>query len=677
MDLVKIAKWIVNPDSSGCTDIEFAELMALVSKYKKDGNKTDPELTVTDMVTMDIDAICNWFRDCLEEIIYSKDIDASAWWKIRDSDEFVLTEQGKKVVHAFIAECKAKRKEILDAGLDEEGDTVIPTTKDIEADIAFIGVDDDGDYYNSWGITDNTEYDLPIHLTYGIDFVPKRLTPILTDDEIAITVYRETISPDLAGDDHPGTLIVKKDMLMKYFREHILSDFRSDDKTVSDEGLLQEWLDEYTADSTTDLYDFIQSEEKKAKDREYYQKLYDKKYDKLLEEARNKGCPDPESEANEAFNECATAEEVVGYYITWHGDDAFKDWFENSQLYRRERCEIPSEQDRAITRILGELYDNTVVKGIEWYVPEGTSVSPKLPEVKVIPKITGRTEKECTEAVRLYLQLIYATEPKAFSFMLPDGRMAGYRNWELSSTTKKGDDVGCYGAGSEPCLNGCAGCDRLKRELKFETRNAMEEYLKCGDAYNPITETFVSQYNDKGHIVVYTGIDVMRARQLAEETRRAGEESWISVIGPGGAIYEKDFPFDSAADSWMRDNFSKDGWVVADTDTFSNENKIFIHHAWDFDPVDWIVGISGSDMDDVIVKVITGTTNTVKRHLLTEAQNIRADRKNDHWGSGAETVDDINVHGDGKLYACACFRDCHFDLTATPMSNVQHIMPFN
>lgn len=497
------------------------------------------------------------------------------------------------------------------------------------------------------------------------------------DDEIGIKVYRETISPDLAGDDNHGTLIVKKDMLMKYFKERILPDFRGDDKTVSDEGLLQEWLEEYTADSTTDLYDFIQSEEKKAKDKEYYQKLYDKKFDELLEEAKNDGLSDPEAWANDTFDDSATAEEVVGYYIAWHGDDAFKDWVENSQFYERERGEIPSEQDRAVTRILGELYDNTVVKGIEWYIPEGTSVNPMLSEVKVIPKVTGRTEEECTEAVRLYLQLTYATEPKAFSFMLPDGKMAGYRNWELSSTTKKEDGAGCYGVGSEPCLNGCGGCDRLKRELKFETPKAMEEYLKSGDAYNPITETFVSQYNDKGHIIVYTGIDVMRARQLAVETRRAGEESWLSVIGPGGTIYEKDFPFDSAADNWCKNNFSKDGWVVADIDTFSNENKGFIHHVGDFDPVDWIVGISGSDMDDVIVKVVTGTTDAVKRHLLMEVQNIRADGEYDDWDSGAETVDDINVHDDGKLYTCACFRDCHFDLTATPMSNVQHIMPFH
>ncbi len=310
------------------------------------------------------------------------------------------------------------------------------------------------------------------------------------DDEIGITVFRDTISRDLAGDDNLGTLIVKKDMLMKYFKERILPDFKGDDDTVSDEGLLQKWLDEYTADSTTDLYDFIQAEEKKVK-KEHYQKLYDEKFDKLVEEARRDKLPEPEAWASDTFGDCATAEEVAGYYIAWHGDDAFKDWIENTLFYESERNKKLTAQDREVTRILGELYDNTVVRDIEWYIPEGTAVNPKLSEFKVIPKIKNGTDQEITEAVRLYLQLTYATEPKAFSFMLPDGRMAGYRNWELSSISKKDDGAGCYGAGSKPCLNGCTGCDRLKRELRFTTPNEMEAYLKDdGDAYNLITETF-------------------------------------------------------------------------------------------------------------------------------------------------------------------------------------------
>lgn len=37
--------------------------------------------------------------------------------------EYVLTEEGKRKVAVFIMECEAKRKEILDAGLDTAEDT--------------------------------------------------------------------------------------------------------------------------------------------------------------------------------------------------------------------------------------------------------------------------------------------------------------------------------------------------------------------------------------------------------------------------------------------------------------------------------------------------------------------------------------------------------------------------
>lgn len=81
MDIPAIAKWIVNPDSTGCTDEEFAELIALIAKYRRDGNKTDPNLTVEDMKSVNTEEICNWFKECLDEILFSTEIDADAWWK--------------------------------------------------------------------------------------------------------------------------------------------------------------------------------------------------------------------------------------------------------------------------------------------------------------------------------------------------------------------------------------------------------------------------------------------------------------------------------------------------------------------------------------------------------------------------------------------------------------------
>ena len=83
---------------------------------------------------------------------------------------YKLTEQGIKKCEQFIRECNAKRKEILDAGIDTADDTTIPTIEDIVNDIEAF-VDEDGDYYSCWGVTDNYNSDYPICLTFGDDFV--------------------------------------------------------------------------------------------------------------------------------------------------------------------------------------------------------------------------------------------------------------------------------------------------------------------------------------------------------------------------------------------------------------------------------------------------------------------------------------------------------------------------
>lgn len=79
-----------------------------------------------------------------------------------------LTKTGEESLRLQLAELKAKRKEILDAGLDMAIDTPIPTIEDIRSEINEFE-DEDGDYFNAWGITEN--YDIPISLHRGKDFV--------------------------------------------------------------------------------------------------------------------------------------------------------------------------------------------------------------------------------------------------------------------------------------------------------------------------------------------------------------------------------------------------------------------------------------------------------------------------------------------------------------------------
>ncbi len=85
--------------------------------------------------------------------------------------KYKLTESGKEICNTFIAECEAKKKEILDAGKDTCDETQLPTISDILDDIEYQGLDEDNQYFNGWGVTDHYDADNILSLTYGKDFV--------------------------------------------------------------------------------------------------------------------------------------------------------------------------------------------------------------------------------------------------------------------------------------------------------------------------------------------------------------------------------------------------------------------------------------------------------------------------------------------------------------------------
>ena len=108
---------------------------------------------------------------------YSGNITASTnvrskYVKASTDVEYVLTEEGLRKVRQYVKELDAKRKEILDAGKDTIDETPNPVTvEDIEDDINFTGIDEDGEYYNGWYVTDNYDADYPISLMLGVDFI--------------------------------------------------------------------------------------------------------------------------------------------------------------------------------------------------------------------------------------------------------------------------------------------------------------------------------------------------------------------------------------------------------------------------------------------------------------------------------------------------------------------------
>lgn len=84
---------------------------------------------------------------------------------------YVFTVNGYRTVKRFIAECAAKRKEVLDAGIDTADETELPTAQDILDDVnTGVGLDEENEYFDSWGITDHYNSH-PLSLFVGEDII--------------------------------------------------------------------------------------------------------------------------------------------------------------------------------------------------------------------------------------------------------------------------------------------------------------------------------------------------------------------------------------------------------------------------------------------------------------------------------------------------------------------------
>ena len=81
----------------------------------------------------------------------------------------VLTRQGKEKVRLYLDGLKEKRKEILDARKDTADDTELPDEEAISSDIEWS--EEEGEYWNCWGVTDHYDADLPLCLNKGTDYI--------------------------------------------------------------------------------------------------------------------------------------------------------------------------------------------------------------------------------------------------------------------------------------------------------------------------------------------------------------------------------------------------------------------------------------------------------------------------------------------------------------------------
>lgn len=83
--------------------------------------------------------------------------------------EYQLTKKGKEKVISFIKYCKETREILLKESSMLDDETKLPGEEDILSDVALF-IDKDGEYLNSWGITDYANSN-PLCLKENIDFV--------------------------------------------------------------------------------------------------------------------------------------------------------------------------------------------------------------------------------------------------------------------------------------------------------------------------------------------------------------------------------------------------------------------------------------------------------------------------------------------------------------------------
>ncbi len=86
---------------------------------------------------------------------------------------------------------------------------------------------------------------------------------------------------------------------------------------------------------------------------------------------------------------------------------------------------------------------------------------------------------------------------------------------------------------------------------------------------------------------------------------------------------------------------------------------------------DWIIGVGGSELDDVLVFKFTGTVRQAKLKLLDMIKEDRAGEEFQDWWSGTENIEEIQEFANGRLYAYGCWDNYHIDYSATPTDAIE------
>lgn len=116
--------------------------------------------------------ICIECEDCCEVLVSAEDYVQTEYAYAYNGNKaaYITSNKFEEYLEGYIADIDAKRKEILDAGKDTFDDTPTWNRENIIADILFTDlVDEDGEYYNGYPVTDNRDTDVPFNCRVEYD----------------------------------------------------------------------------------------------------------------------------------------------------------------------------------------------------------------------------------------------------------------------------------------------------------------------------------------------------------------------------------------------------------------------------------------------------------------------------------------------------------------------------
>lgn len=137
----EVADWLCSYDGEGCSDEEFVEVFAYISKMRNTTPvKKDITLDKEDVVNLDIANVTGWIANVLDEVINSEEIDDGAWWKQPEPKKTVTQ---KDVISGLAKIATTETNDALYEGAMKFAAQILGTTEEKVAELLYDGGEED------------------------------------------------------------------------------------------------------------------------------------------------------------------------------------------------------------------------------------------------------------------------------------------------------------------------------------------------------------------------------------------------------------------------------------------------------------------------------------------------------------------------------------------------------